>query len=271
MAYFGGKTTLGPQIAALLPSHDHYVEPYAGSLAVLLAKSPAPKETVNDLDHRLMTFWRVLRSRPEELARVCALTPHSRAEYLISQSIDVDSIDDELEAARIVWVCITQGRIGTLRKTGWRYYINPSGTSSGMPGYLAGYVDRMAAAAERLSNVSLECVPAIEVIKKYGKFPDSCLYVDPPYLGSTRSTTSGYATEMTEDVEHAELLAAVIECKSSVVLSGYASELYDTALAGWWRREIPTRTGQGGGNQARTEVIWSNRSLSEQLEFGESA
>lgn len=25
--YFGGKTTLGPAIAALLPAHQHYVEP----------------------------------------------------------------------------------------------------------------------------------------------------------------------------------------------------------------------------------------------------
>lgn len=79
--YFGGKQTLGPRIAALLPEHRHYVEPYCGSLAVLLSKEPAPFETVNDLDAELVTFWRVLRERPDELARVCALTPHSRAEY----------------------------------------------------------------------------------------------------------------------------------------------------------------------------------------------
>ncbi|MDP9869124.1 MULTISPECIES: hypothetical protein [Streptosporangium] len=31
-----------------------------------------------------MTWWKVLRERPTELARVCALTPHSRAEQVIA-------------------------------------------------------------------------------------------------------------------------------------------------------------------------------------------
>jgi site-specific DNA-adenine methylase len=43
-AYFGGKTTLAPRIAALLPPHEHYVEPFAGSLAVLLAKMRSDDE-----------------------------------------------------------------------------------------------------------------------------------------------------------------------------------------------------------------------------------
>lgn len=38
--YFGGKIRTGPAIAALLPKHQHYVEPYCGSLAVLLARRP---------------------------------------------------------------------------------------------------------------------------------------------------------------------------------------------------------------------------------------
>src|SRR5581483_5983322 len=94
--YFGGKLKLAERIAALLPSHQHYEEPFAGSLAVLLAKSPSPMETVNDLDGRLMSFWRVLRNRPGELERVCALTPHSRTEYLAAY----EPAEDELESAR---------------------------------------------------------------------------------------------------------------------------------------------------------------------------
>jgi DNA adenine methylase len=70
MAYFGGKTKLARRIAARLPAHEHYVEPFCGSLAVLLAKAPARIETVSDLDGDLVTFWRVLREQPAQLARV---------------------------------------------------------------------------------------------------------------------------------------------------------------------------------------------------------
>ncbi|MPZ66778.1 MAG: hypothetical protein GEU83_15145 [Pseudonocardiaceae bacterium] len=108
-AYFGGKTLLAPKVVRLLPDHEHYVEPFAGSLAVLLAKPPTGMETVNDLDGDLMTFWRVLRDRPGELTRSCALTPHARAEH--QGGYDRDGCDD-LETARRVWVMLTQGRGG---------------------------------------------------------------------------------------------------------------------------------------------------------------
>jgi DNA adenine methylase len=253
MPYYGGKTTIGARISDLFPPHDHYVEPFAGSLAVLLAKKPSRMETVNDLDQRLMTFWRVLRERPTELQRYCALTPHSRAEH----DAAYEDSDDELEQARRVWVCLAQGRAGTLKKTGWRYYIDPAGSSTSMPGYLAGYVDRIAAAVERLSAVSLECRPALDVIKAYGAQPKALLYVDPPYLGSTRMRN--YRLEMPAEADHRELAAVLSAAKSAVVLSGYHSPLYDELYDGWYRREIETMTGQANEWQQRTEVLWSNR------------
>jgi DNA adenine methylase len=257
--YFGGKITIGPAIAALLPAHSHYVEPYCGSLAVLLAKTPSDHETVNDLDEVLVTFWRMLRERPAELERACALTPHSRMEY--QRSVDLEARDD-LELARLVFVKLTQGRSGRLRRTGWRHYVNPAGSSASMPGYLAGYVDRMAPAVERLQRVSLECMPALDVITKYGAEPDVLLYVDPPYLGSTRANDNAYRVEMRTAAEHRELAEALHAARAAVVLSGYPSDLYDRELyPGWDRHTIAASTGQGGTWENRTEVLWSNRPL----------
>lgn len=264
--YFGGKGILAPKIAALLPRHGHYVEPYSGSLAVLLAKRVSPMETVNDLDRALVTFWKVLRERPGDLARACALTPHSLAEFEDAEDVDA-SAGDEVEQARRVWVRLSQGRAGTLCSTGWRHFVDPSGSSFGMPAYLDAYVSRIAAAAGRLHRVSLECRPALEVIAWYGRSPDVLLYCDPPYLRSTRSS-GAYRHEMTEQ-DHRDLAAALGECKASVILSGYPSELYDRELyAGWYRTAFTSGTGQNAeswGN--RTEVLWSNRPFSQATLF----
>ena len=157
---------------------------------------------------------------------------------------------------------LTQGRSGRLRRTGWRYYVNPAGSSASMPDYLAGYVERMAPAVERLQHVSLECMPALDVIAKYGAEPDVLLYVDPPYLGSTRANDNAYRHEMRTDDEHRELAAALHAARAAVVVSGYPSDLYDRELyPGWDRHTIAANTGQGGAWDARTEVLWSNRPL----------
>lgn len=237
-----------------LPEHRHYVEPFAGSLAVLLAKPASKLETVNDLDAEIVSFWRVLRDQPEELARLASLTPHSRLELELSR----DRADlTDLEHARRVWVQLSQGRTGTLRKTGWRFFSNPSGTSSSMPRYLQGYVDRIMPAAERLRNVSLECRPALDLIEKYGTESEACIYADPPYLGETRAT--GYREELLDSDSHETLASALNACRSAVVLSGYASPLYEHLYAGWRKVEVKSGTGQSNGYHERTEVLWINR------------
>lgn len=271
-AYYGGKTTLAQRIVDVLPAHRHYVEPFAGSLAVLLAKPRSLMETVNDLDSDLVTFWRVLRERPDDLMRVCALTPHSRAEH--QAAYDLDGCD-ALELARRVWVCLTQGRGNTLRRTGWRHFQDPGSRGpTSMPDYLSAYVERMQGATERLHAVSLESRPALDVIADYGKHPEVLIYADPPYLGSTRSSRQ-YAVEMSHDREHEDLAAALLACRASVVLSGYDSPLYAQLFPDWHRVEFATYTGQGNhttvGTDRRTEVLWSNRPLGQDHLFGGAA
>lgn len=263
-AYYGGKTNLADRIVSLLPEHTHYVEPFAGSLAVLLAKPRSKMETVNDLDQDLVNFWRVLRDQPDELARLMALTPHSRVEQIAAYDLDAP----DLERARRVWVSLSQGRGSTLRKTGWRLYRDPAGSSCSMPDYLTAYVERVPPAAARIHGVSLECRDALEVIRDYGKHPNVLLYCDPPYLAASRNSTN-YRHEMATTKEHEVLAAALRDCRAAVVLSGYHSALYDDLYDGWHRVEFSAWTGNGIRGAAtktdgdRVEVLWSNRPIGE--------
>lgn len=256
--YYGSKQTLATHIASVLPAHQHYIEPYGGSLAVLLAKWPSRQETVNDLSRDLMIFWRVLRDRSADLARRCALTPHSRAEHDAAFTPVEDG--DELEIARRTWIRLTQGRSNALYcRTGWRYQVRENGLS--LPGYLDAYRDRLIPAAERLAGVSLECLPALDIIARYGSDPTVAFYVDPPYVPGTRNS-SHYLHEMKTEAEHRELAAALNSTAAAVILSGYSSPLYDELYQGWHRREIRMVNTQAGVASSRTEVLWSNRPFS---------
>lgn len=259
MGYYGSKHRCADWLIRLMPPHLGYVEPYAGSLSVLARKAPVKIETANDLDANIITFWRVLRDRTEDLERVCALTPHSRTEHADSLPLLPEPYD-ELEHARRVWVRLSQGRAGQLRRTGWRFHGAATGTGSGMARRLDQYVGRFAAVATRLRSVSLENRDALDVIAEYGRDPANLLYVDPPYLGSTRTgSTDGYALEMRDDDAHRDLAEALGSVKAAVVLSGYPSSLYDDLYDGWTRHEATTWTGQGNNRAARTEVAWINR------------
>ena len=69
--YFGGKSRVAAEIWNRLGNVDLYIEPFAGSLAVLLARpSVSNLETVNDLDCNVVNFWRALKFAPEQLARM---------------------------------------------------------------------------------------------------------------------------------------------------------------------------------------------------------
>ncbi|WP_341799333.1 DNA adenine methylase [Mycobacteroides abscessus] len=256
--YFGGKAWLAPRLAGVLPAHKHYVEVCGGSLALLLAKKPSRQETVNDLDGHLMTFWRVLRDRPDDLERVCSLTPHSRSERALAQEISSEL--DELEIARRVFVALTQGRSGSLTRTGWRHDLRP--VSTPMPVVLQRYAGRIGASARRIRGVSLECRPAVEMVESYGGDRGNLLYVDPPYIVDKGIRRGGeYRVEMRSDAVHRELLEACLGADAAVVVSGYGSALYDGMLGGWYRYEIPMTTSQGSGDGRRTEIVWSNRRL----------
>ncbi|TXH46874.1 MAG: DNA adenine methylase [Desulfurellales bacterium] len=70
--WFGGKSRAASLIWSRIGDVSNYVEPFAGSLAVLLARPHEPgTETVNDLDCYVANFWRAVAHAPDEVARWC--------------------------------------------------------------------------------------------------------------------------------------------------------------------------------------------------------
>jgi site-specific DNA-adenine methylase len=89
--YFGSKRAVASLVWELLGNVDCYVEPFAGSAAVLLAR-PAPRglEVINDADGLIVNVWRAIRFCPEETARWADWPKsesdlHARHAWLISE------------------------------------------------------------------------------------------------------------------------------------------------------------------------------------------
>lgn len=258
--YYGGKGRMAAAIVGLLPPHRLYVEPFAGSAAVLLAKAPSKHEVINDRDGNVVAFYRAMREHPEELRTALTLTPYSRAEY--DMCADLGPHLSLVEWARRFVVRTSQSinAAGAAGSPGWALSTT---RNQSRPGTFAGAVDRLDAVAARLRRVYIENRDAVEVIERHGRHSDAVIYADPPYLRSTRTSAVGasaYRLDAHSAEEHLRFLDALNACAATVVLSGYDSRFYRDHLTGW--AEVPVVIGKPSANRpgvaqsSATETLW---------------
>lgn len=253
LRYPGAKWSLAEWIISHFPPHHSYLEPYFGSGAVLFRKPRSHIETVNDLDGNVVNLFRCIREDPERLAQEVSFTPYSRVAYEAA-CFEAPPDDPFHGAARFLVRC-NQGhgfRTNEAR-VGWKADVQGRERAYAARGWTE-LPEAILEAAERLRGVQIECRPAIELIRRFN-YPDVLLYCDPPYLLSTRSGGKRqYRHEMT-GADHIELLEAIRAHRGPVLISGYASPLYDEALKDW-RRETASTLDQL--SRRREEVLWMN-------------
>lgn len=259
----GSKWGLCNDILNILPEHKIYLEPFLGSGAVFFNKQPCNTEILNDLDEDIVNLFRCIRDYPAELAALVELTPYSRQEY--KESYDRENLTEIERARRFIIRC-------NMARAGMQYYSSSwrhSGPVLGakcrqrVTGAWNKLPEQILEAAKRLKQAEIEHVDAIELINKYNR-SDCLIYVDPPYLLSTRRQRY-YNVEMENEEEHVKLLNTLKKHSGPVVLSGYSSELYEDMLKDWGRHEFTAHAEQG---KVRTEVVWVNRKERQLTLFG---
>ena len=249
LKYPGAKNRLAKWICEYIPEHKVYLEPYFGSGAILFNKLKAKIETVNDLDGNVVNYFEVIRNNSAELIRRIELTPYGRDEY--EDSFIEDMNDDEIEKARKYAVRCWQGFGCSNRyKNGFRS--SQQGNSPMTTKAWNEFPETLKLATERLKQVQIENLDALELIRRYDT-ADVFIYIDPPYLHSTRKNYL-YKHEMS-DKQHMELLELLKNHPGRILLSGYENSLYDELLSGWNKAKKDT---QAEGGLKRTEVLWMN-------------
>lgn len=92
--WFGGKSRAASLVWERFGDVPNYIEPFAGGLAVLLARPHEPRvETVNDKDAYLSNFWRAVQAAPDEVAHyadwpVNEADLHARHRWLVETAAE---------------------------------------------------------------------------------------------------------------------------------------------------------------------------------------
>jgi DNA adenine methylase len=260
--WYGGKYSHLDWLLPLLPPCHHYCEPFAGSAAVLLNRSPAAVETYNDLDGEVVNFFRVLRDHKAELVEMIGLTPFSREEFGLA--CEYDATVSAIERARRFYVRARQVRTGLAQTASLGRWANCKNTSrAGMSGVVSrwlGGVEALPEIAERLLRVQIENRPALDVIRLYDE-ADTLFYCDPPYVHGTRGDDKAYGHEMT-DRQHRDLAAALNTATGLVAISNYDCDLMrDLYPASKWRKHESAARTIHSTKDKRVEVLWTNYDL----------
>ncbi len=210
--YFGGKSRVAGLVWERFGDVKNYVEPFAGSLAVLLNRPTPPHiETVNDLDCHIANFWRALQADPVAVARyadwpVNEADLHARhlwitqqAEFRERMKTDPDYYDAKIAGWWVwglsSWICSNFCRVTPQKSL--PHLGPPLGVNSQSRRDLTGYMQQL---ADRLRRVRVCCGDWKRVCSKAVTFGHGLtgVLLDPPY--DTRNGCSKVYTNNDDSV-----------------------------------------------------------------------
>ena len=253
LPWYGGKQAQGKAkwIASILPwsKKSTYCEPFGGMASVLLNREPVKREIYNDLDERVVNWWRILSNHPKEFGHAVECLPHSEIEFKRSKKIIDDLTQSPLDRAVAFHCLALQSVRQDLNSPNWQLRFNYTTGSNGR-----WRSERISVLAERMWDVQLSCRPATHLLEKLVDREYTTIYCDPPYI--TRNTNAYKIV----DVDQKELSDLFRAQRGDVAISGTDNE-WDHL--GWSRHEKSGIRDVVPGEKARTakpftEVLWTN-------------
>jgi DNA adenine methylase len=227
-----------------LADHETYVEPFGGAASVLFAKPRSSVEVYNDADRDAVQFFKILRTRREELLEYLRAVPYSRTVYEEWAKMyfrDGDRPDDPVARA---------GRWFALRYLTFGGKYGPKGFAAfagrNKAGSLKRQTERLTEFADRLREVVLECSDYTDVLDRYDS-ADTLFYLDPPYADGAE-----YYPEGAVDLERLRATAAALEGEAVVSAGRVPDDL------GAWHvvdRSYNYSIDSRGGNKPAREVL----------------
>jgi DNA adenine methylase len=252
--YHGGKYYLCPWIIEHLPTHKTYIEPFGGCASVLLNKHPSEREIYNDLESGIFSLMLVLKNEFHEFSRIIKPIPYTKDVYFeFKNKVAISTMDLAVKT----FITKRMSRGGLCGTFCWS-----SRMTRGIPAESYAWEsmkDQLSLLSERLNNVQMYNKDALEIIA-LNDYPDTTIYVDPPYVTKTRIFKKAYALEMSDN-EHIALAKVLNSMQyAKILVSGYPSELYATLYKSWRCDEklIANHASQESHKPIKRESLWMN-------------
>lgn len=251
LRYIGNKQRLTSFILPCIPNHETYVEVFGGSAAILTNKPRSWTEVYNDANKDLVTFFRVVRDRGDELRVWLMNTPHSRAAFqrIADRFFAGGRPDSEVVHAGWVFYILQNNYGAALHDQNGFERPQTSARKRSRARMHCNKVHGLEEITERLRGVTLECADWREMFQRYDD-RETFFYVDPPYVGS-ESLVGG-----TEDFDHAALADTLQDLDGKWLLSyGHCPE---------WADDFDVRQqdrGNTSGDNSITETLIANYDL----------
>lgn len=217
LRWVGGKFLLSNKVAALIPKHKVYVEPFGGAAHLFFVKTPSKVEVYNDIDSNLVNFWKVARDQAKALIEIIDDLPYSREYYhdVISKPLP----DDPLHRAA-VWFYILQSSFSAKYASRWSR--SKIGNHAAQ---LRNKTKQINFVKKRFSKVLIENRDFREIFSFFDS-NQTFFYVDPPYYNQRYFENYYKSIPAFSEHDHRDLAKILANLKGKFILSGYPSDLY---------------------------------------------
>lgn len=261
--YFGGKGTMFKRIIDQFPengTYDTYIEPFAGSYSIGLhtpGERVAPIEIYNDLYNNVYSLFKVLSDENlfGEFKRLCDLSYYNEQ---MRKDFKADLKKEDLTVVERAFKFFYVNRTSHNGIGGFSVNrVVRRNMAKSVSDYLS-TVDNLYELHQRMSKVMVFNRDAFDIMREYNT-DNVFMYLDPPYVLSTRNSTARYNVDMANE-QQKEFVDLCIESKAKLLISGYDNELYDRLLEnGFTKVSFEVNTVDGNRNpKTKVETLWKN-------------